>query len=171
MPDMGELGSLLFHPKYLIRSILHFLAMNLPGSQLKIFFYRLRGTKIGKDVNISMNVFLEESYSDLIAIENNVHIGPGTIIVTHDTSYQVFSPGIPTKTGPVTIGNNVYIGAGTIILPDVTIGDNVVIGAGALVTKSIPSNSVAIGVPARVVSSLDDWKMKHPLNATLKKDD
>ena len=48
------------------------------------------------------------------------------------------------------IGNNVWIGAGAIILPGVTIGDNTVIGAGSVVTKDIPANSVAFGVPCKV---------------------
>jgi len=55
-----------------------------------------------------------------------------------------------------TIGDNVVIGAGAKILGGVTIGDNVRIGANAVVTKDIPSNSIAVGVPAKVISrSLD----------------
>ena len=51
----------------------------------------------------------------------------------------------------ITIGNNVWIGGGAILLPGVTIGDNVVIGAGSVVTHDIPSDSVAVGSPCRVV--------------------
>lgn len=57
----------------------------------------------------------------------------------------------------ITIGNNVFIGAGAIILSNVTIGDNSIIGAGAIVTRSIPSNSVAIGIPAKVVKTIDEY--------------
>ncbi len=56
---------------------------------------------------------------------------------------------------PITIGDDVWLGAGAIINPGVTIGDNVVIGAGAVVTRDIPSNSVAVGVPAKVSRSLE----------------
>lgn len=52
---------------------------------------------------------------------------------------------------PITVGNNVWIGAGTTVLAGVTIGDNTVIGAGSVVTKSIPDNVVAVGVPCRVM--------------------
>lgn len=52
---------------------------------------------------------------------------------------------------PPTIGNNVLIGAGAKILGDITIGDNVAIGANAVVLSSIPSNSIAAGIPAKVV--------------------
>lgn len=55
---------------------------------------------------------------------------------------------------PVTIGNNVWIGGGAQILPGVTIGDNVTIGAGSVVVKDIPSDTVAVGNPARVVKKL-----------------
>ena len=50
-----------------------------------------------------------------------------------------------------TIGNNVIIGAGAKIIGNVKIGDNVKIGANAVVTKDIPSDSVAVGVPAVVI--------------------
>ena len=55
---------------------------------------------------------------------------------------------------PITVGNNVWIGAGTTVLAGVTIGDNVTIGAGSVVVKDIPSNSVAVGNPARVVRTI-----------------
>ena len=44
-----------------------------------------------------------------------------------------------------------WIGAGVTVLPGVTIGDNVTIGAGSLVNRDIPSDSVAVGVPCRVI--------------------
>lgn len=51
---------------------------------------------------------------------------------------------------PVHIGRNCWIGAGVLIMPGVTIGDNTVIGAGSVVTKDIPANVLAFGVPCRV---------------------
>ena len=58
--------------------------------------------------------------------------------------------------GPVTIGNNVWLCENVVILPGVIIGDNSVIGANSVVTKSIPSNSVAVGNPARVVKTIHE---------------
>jgi len=49
------------------------------------------------------------------------------------------------------IGNNVNIGAGAVILGDITIGDNVDIGANAVVIKDVPANSIAVGVPAKII--------------------
>lgn len=59
------------------------------------------------------------------------------------------------------VGNDVYIGNDVIILPGVNIGNKVVIGAGAVVTKDIPDNSVAVGVPARVIESADEYFEKN----------
>ena len=50
---------------------------------------------------------------------------------------------------PIAVGNNVWIGTGTIVLAGVTIGDNTVVGAGSVVTRDLPANVVAMGVPCR----------------------
>ncbi len=52
---------------------------------------------------------------------------------------------------PVTIGNNVWLAGKVTVLKGVTIGDNAVVGANAVVTKDIPANAVAVGIPARVL--------------------
>lgn len=63
--------------------------------------------------------------------------------------------------GKITIGNNVQFGSNVIVMPRVTIGDNCIIGAGAIVTKDIPSNSVAVGIPAKVVETIEEYKEKN----------
>jgi acetyltransferase-like isoleucine patch superfamily enzyme len=55
---------------------------------------------------------------------------------------------------PVIIGNNVWLGSRVTVLRGVTIGNNSVVGAGSVVTKSIPANSLAAGVPAKVIRTL-----------------
>ncbi|MDD6236807.1 MAG: sugar O-acetyltransferase [Clostridiales bacterium] len=57
---------------------------------------------------------------------------------------------------PIKIGNNVWIGTGATVLAGVTIGDNSVIGAGSVVTKDIPANVVAVGVPCKVVREINE---------------
>ena len=78
-------------------------------------------------------------------------LAPRVHILAHDASSKGFLN--YTLIAPVKIGSDCFIGAGSIILPGVTIGDNVIIGAGSVVTKSIPDNSIAVGNPARVISS------------------
>ena len=53
-----------------------------------------------------------------------------------------------------TIGNNVEVGANVVIIGDIEIGDNVTIGAGSVVVKSVPSNCVIAGNPARIIKML-----------------
>ena len=62
---------------------------------------------------------------------------------------------------PITVGNNVWIGAGVQVMPGVTIGDNVVIGGGSVVVKDIPSGSVAVGNPCRVLRPISDRDKKY----------
>ncbi|MCH8838559.1 MAG: serine acetyltransferase [Candidatus Marinimicrobia bacterium] len=56
------------------------------------------------------------------------------------------------KSGLPTIGDNVYFAAGSVAFGPIVIGDNVKVGANAVVNKNIPSNSTAVGVPARAIS-------------------
>lgn len=62
----------------------------------------------------------------------------------------------PQNRGCIEVGDNVMIGANSTVLPNVRIGSNVIIGAGSIVTKDIPDNSVAAGVPCRVIGKFED---------------
>jgi acetyltransferase-like isoleucine patch superfamily enzyme len=149
------------HPTLFFLTILHTIAMNCPIHKLRIIFYKMRGTRIERNVFFGNQVFLEEAFPELITIQENSDLGPGVMILTHDTILHHLDPKGPIRSSQVIIGRNCYIGAGAIILPGVTIGDNSIIGAGAVVTKSIPPGSVATGIPARVVCSREEWRRKH----------
>lgn len=101
----------------------------------------------------------------IITLGNNVHITDGVKFLTHDGGTLLYRNKIPDLeiTKPIVIGDDVYIGNNVILLPGITIGNNVVIGAGAVVSKDIPDNSIAVGVPARVVKTADEYlkKIKH----------
>ena len=136
--------------------MLHFLAMNIPFGRIKRTLYRLRGTKVGKGVDISSGVFIEESFPDLVTIEDNVDIGPNVTIATHDSSYRCIQQDLPLICREVVIKRNAYIGAGAIILPGVTIGESAIVAAGAVVTKDVPPRTVVAGVPAKVIGSVEE---------------
>jgi len=71
--------------------------------------------------------------------------------------------------GKVQLGDRVYVGAGARIMPGVTIGNNVLIASGSVVTKSIPSNVVVAGNPAKFVCTLDEYIEKNlPYNTDSK---
>ncbi len=90
-----------------------------------------------------------------IDIGNNVSLAPDVFITASD--YQ-FKKGVPFRQQPkrdrdVTIGHDVWLGNKVVVTAGVSIGDGCIIGAGAVVTKDIPSNSIAGGVPAKVIRS------------------
>lgn len=92
-----------------------------------------------------------------IYVGNHTLFGPNVILATagHPMMPELRKHGIQYNM-PIHIGENCWLGAGVIVVPGVTIGDNVVIGASSVVTKDIPSNSVAMGTPCRVVRQIND---------------
>ena len=131
--------------------LLHLAAMNIPLGRIKKFCYHLRGSKIGKNVDIASGVYMEESFAQFITIEDNVDIGPNVIIVAHDSSYCCFDPEIPIICREVKIKKNAYIGAGAIILPGVTIGEYSIVGAGAVITKDVEPYTIVAGIPGEKI--------------------
>lgn len=95
----------------------------------------------------------------IITVGDDVHITDGVKFITHDGGTLLFRKIVPDLeiTKPVTVGDSVYIGNNVIILPGVHIGSHVIIGAGAVVSRDIPDNSVAAGVPARVIKTADEY--------------
>jgi maltose O-acetyltransferase len=93
-------------------------------------------------------------------IEIGAHCLIGDHVKIIDSTFHDVSPAKPKKNAPIVLGRNVWVGIGCTILPGVTIGDHAVIAAGSIVTKSVPARSIAAGVPAKVVGTLDcpdDW--------------
>lgn len=129
-----------------------------------ICYLKKSGMQIGNNCEISKNViFGNEPY--LITIGDNVRITNGCRFFCHDGSVWVLRnlgmvDRCADKILPIKVGNNVNFGWNVMVLPGVTIGDNVIIGAGSIITRDIPSNSVAAGVPAKVIKSLDDYYKK-----------
>ena len=112
----------------------------------------------GKQISIGKRFFANFNFTVLdearVTIGDDCFIGPNVSIYTacHSTD-PIERNSRQEWAKPVTIGNNVWIGGSVTILPGVSIGDNVTIGAGSVVTKDIPSNSVAVGNPCKVIKS------------------
>lgn len=119
-----------------------------------------RGMQVGNNVSLQPHCMIDVSHCWLISIGNDVTIAPRVTILAHDASSKKRSGGGYTKIGLVRIGDRAFIGAGALILPGVTIGSDSIIGAGSVVTHDIPSDSIAVGVPARVVSTIRDRRCK-----------
>lgn len=103
----------------------------------------------------------------LISIGDHVTLAHNVTFHTHDGGVWVFREKYPNINvyGKITIGNNVFIGSNVIILPNVNIGNNVVIGAGSIVTKSVESNSVVAGNPAKIIKRVNEYEEKVLKNA------
>jgi maltose O-acetyltransferase len=113
----------------------------------------------GYNIHTGKNVFF--NFNCVVLDVMKVEIGDHVLVGPNAQIYTATHP-LDAKTRnswleyakPVTIGNNVWIGGGAIICPGVNIGDGAVIAAGAVVTKSVPSNVVVGGNPARIISEI-----------------
>lgn len=118
--------------------------------------YIKKGLVVGKNFNMFEEVIIDPSHAWHVEIGDNVTLAPRVHILVHDASTKMHLN--YTRIGKVKIGNRVFVGAGSIILPGVTIGNNVVIGAGSVVTRDIPDGQIAVGNPARIIGTIDDFQ-------------
>jgi len=102
---------------------------------------------LGKNVYIGQNALLD--CWEEIVLEKQVQVGPGAMILTHDSSRH-YIHGEEIFSCPSIIRENAYIGASAIVLPGVEIGRCSIVGAGAVVTKNVPPHTTVKGNPAVV---------------------
>lgn len=110
----------------------------------------------GKHISVGKRFFANFNLTILdeacVTIGDDCFIGPNVNIYTACHSTDPVERNSRREWAlPVTIGNNVWIGGAVTILPGVTIGDNVTIGAGSVVSRDIPSGTIAVGNPCRVI--------------------
>ena len=108
----------------------------------------LDGLNLGTNTDIGAFSYINAKHE--VVIEDEVQIG------SHCSIYSIST--IDNSSGMVLLKNNCRIGSHTTILPGVSIGKNSIIGAHSLVTKDIPDNVVAFGVPAKIIRKLGNDK-------------
>lgn len=129
-----------------------------------IFFHYGKHTKIGKRFFGNFSLTIQDDAE--VTIGDDVNFGPNVTIVTpihpmigHERRAIKTAEGDIRRlcyAKPVHIGNDCWFGASVTVCPGVTIGNNCVIGAGSVVTRDIPDNSFAAGVPCRVIRKITE---------------
>lgn len=137
-----------------------------PGSFIQgpVFFHYGVHTRIGKNFFGNFNLTVQDDAP--VTIGDDCNFGPNVTIVTpihpmlpDERRTMLDKDGKPCHlcyARPVTIGNDCWLGANVVVCSGVTIGDGCVIGAGSVVTKDIPANSFAAGVPCRVIRPITE---------------
>ena len=109
--------------------------------------------EIGENFYSNHNLIILDENS--VTFGDNVLVGPNCAFYTstHPFSAEIRMSG-KKMSKPIKIGNNVWICGNVTVLPGVSIGDNSIIGAGSVVSKDIPSNVLALGIPCRVIKNI-----------------
>jgi acetyltransferase-like isoleucine patch superfamily enzyme len=134
-----------------------------------------RGIRIGSGVFVGRNTILSCKNGDIEIADganigfncelfsaSRVRIGAGTLLAAYtyiiggdhdfsDPSASILDQG--RKSEGVLVGEGAWIGAGAKVLDGVSVGDKAIVGAGAVVTRDVPAQAVAVGIPAKVVSN------------------
>jgi acetyltransferase-like isoleucine patch superfamily enzyme len=119
--------------------------LKLPFNTLKIALLRWSGARVGRDVFISTDVWIDPTFPELLTIEDEVMLGVGVKIFLHAFDRDHF------EAGRVRLGKRVIIGGFAIIGHGVEIGEGAVVAGGAVAGRDVPAGRAAIGNPARVV--------------------
>lgn len=126
--------------------VLHLLARTLPGAtSLRPALHRLRGMKVGTDVFIGDEVYLENEYPEAVEIQNGVQISIRSILLAHTCG-----------PGRLIIEKDAYIGASAIVTASagriLRVGEGAVVGAGVVVTQDVPAHIFLASTPGKPVA-------------------
>lgn len=128
----------------IMQRFFHRIAFFMPGGySVRPYLHRLRGVNIGKNVWISLFVYIDEIHPEAVTIGDNSSIGIRSSIITH---FYWGPKSAQQRIGKIHIGENVFIGPHCVVLPNVRIGDGAVVQAGSIVTRNVPADTF-IGPP------------------------
>jgi len=131
---------------FYLRSTLLLTALKLPFNGLKIAMLRRAGARVGRDVFISTDVWIDPTFPELLTIEDEVMLGVGVRIFLHAFDRDHF------EAGRVLLRKRAIVGGFALIGPGVEIGEGAVVAAGAVAGRDVPAGRAAIGNPARTVA-------------------
>lgn len=149
-----------FRNAFLLRFLMNsWLLSPFEPRKLRPYVLRRIGCKVGKDVFIGSEVWIDSGHADLITIEDHAHVDARCVLLCHKRELSGYHIGddyakLPYKKAPIHIGRGCSVGTDSILMPGVTIGEGAIVGAGSLVTKDIPAWTMAMGRPAKVVKQI-----------------
>ena len=116
-----------------------------------VFLFNVEKLRLGSNIKVGEMCFVGASGG--ITIGDDTSLAHGTTVLSEEHDYRAAGPLRETALifTPVVIGRGVWVGAGVRVTAGVTIGDGAVVGAGSVVTRDVPADAVAVGVPARVM--------------------
>lgn len=128
--------------------LLHLIARFAPGAKsVRPFLHRLRGVRIGRDVFIGDDVYLENEHPEAVEIQDGVQISVRAIIIAH-----THGP------GGVLIERNAFVGPNTVIAASgnrvLRIGEGAVIGAGVVLSRNVPARVFVANETARPIAKV-----------------
>jgi acetyltransferase-like isoleucine patch superfamily enzyme len=143
-----------------LNKICDLLSRHLPSNALRIGCQRFRGVKIGQNVFLGYDVVIDQTYPELVEIEDYARIGPGVIILAHSRPGDCWMDYMGEKQAPVRVKRHAAIYAGAIITPGVTVGECAIVREGAVVEENVPPFTMVGGIPARVLKELPRDKVQ-----------
>lgn len=121
--------------------------------------WKLMGCKVGKNVFIGYEVWMDFNNAKLIEIEDKVHIANRCLLLCHQRDLSKYYINgdyskLPYNREKIHLKKGCLLGMDTLVLPGVTIGEGAIVGAGSIVTKDIPDWVIATGRPAKVIKRI-----------------
>lgn len=129
--------------------------------KIRAVLWRWMGAKIGKNVFIGYEVWVDVTNTHLVEVEDHVHIANRCLLLCHQRDLSNYFIGddyakLPYIRKKIHLKKGCLIGMETMIMPGVTVGEGAIIGAGSLVTKDIPAWTIASGRPAKVIKQIPE---------------
>lgn len=146
----------------IIKRMWSFFKRTIVGKLAPVYYAKSIGVSIGNDCILESVDFGSEPW--LIEIGNHVEITQNVVFLTHDgATWVIRNTGKyknVLKYGKIVLEDNCFVGNRSILLPGCRVGANSIIGAGSVVTGVIPPNTVAAGVPAKIICTTQEYAKK-----------
>lgn len=123
--------------------------------------WRVMGAQVAKRVYIGSHVWIDIGNAHLITVEEGVHIANGCFILCHERDFSNYAIGdkyedLGYRRKGVHLEEGCFLGSRVMVLPGVKVGTGSIVASGSVVRKSIPSWTLAMGIPARVVKKFEE---------------